>query len=138
MRSSSKLVLVVIAVVAAFLALAHAQQSAAAKAGPSGPTTAKSAGVYLIGLIDIHDRTAYEKYIAGFRAIFERYKGELLVVEEKATVLEGDWPFTRTVIIRFPDEAEAKRWYDSEDYQNLAKIRFGAARSKIVLAKGRL
>jgi uncharacterized protein (DUF1330 family) len=38
-------------------------------------------------------------------------------------VLEGDWPYTRTAIIRFADDAEAKRWYNSPEYQAAAKFR---------------
>ena len=98
---------------------------------------AESPGLYVIALIDIHDRDGYNNYIDGFRAIFSHYKGELLVVEEKPAVIEGDWPFTRTVVVRFPDEAEARRWYDSEDYQNLAQLRFRSAHSRIIFAKGR-
>jgi len=32
--------------------------------------------------------------------------GKLLAVDEAPTVKEGDWPYTRTVLIEFPD-AEA-------------------------------
>ena len=63
--------------------------------------------------------------------------GEILVVEETPTLLEGEWPHTRTVVIRFRDENEAKRWYESEQYQALAQHRFRASRSNVILAKGR-
>jgi len=55
---------------------------------------------YIIGLIEIHDRDEYNKYQAGFREIFSKYGGEILVVEETPTLLEGEWPHTRTVVIR--------------------------------------
>jgi uncharacterized protein (DUF1330 family) len=112
-------------------------QRSAAKADVSATSNAKSP-VYLIGLVNIQDRDEYNKYVDGFRPILSRYKGEILVVEEEPTVLEGDWPFTRTVVIRFPDEAEATQWYESEDYQNLAKHRFRAAQAKIIFARGRI
>ena len=31
--------------------------------------------------------------------------GKLLAVDEVPTVKEGDWPYTRTVLIEFPDAA---------------------------------
>ena len=82
---------------------------------------------YIIALIDIHDRDEYKKYQEGFREVFSQYGGEILVVEEAPTLLEGQWPHTRTVVIRFSDENEAKRWYESDAYQTLVQHRFRAA-----------
>jgi uncharacterized protein (DUF1330 family) len=92
---------------------------------------------YIIGLIEIHDRDEYNQYQAGFREIFSKYNGEILVVEEAPTLLEGAWPHTRTVVLRFADEHEAKRWYESEQYQALAQHRFRASTANVILAKGR-
>ena len=92
---------------------------------------------YVIGLIEIHNRDQYNKYQEGFGEIFSKYDGELLVVDEEPTVLEGSWPFTRTVVIRFSDSNEAKRWYNSDEYQALAQNRFKAAKSSVILAEGR-
>lgn len=61
----------------------------------------------IIGLIEIYDRGEYNKYQAGSREIFSKYGGEILVVEETPTLLEGEWPHTRTVVLRFSDEGEA-------------------------------
>ena len=92
--------------------------------------------VYLIAQLEIHDREGYNKYQEGFLEIFSKYKGEILVVDENHTVIEGTWPFTRTVLIRFPDENEAKRWYESPEYQKLAQHRFKASTSNIIMANG--
>jgi uncharacterized protein (DUF1330 family) len=92
---------------------------------------------YIIALIEIHDREEYNKYIEGFRAIFSKYNAESLVGDERPTVLEGEWPYTRTVVLRFADENEAKRWYESDEYQALAQHRFRASRANLILAKGR-
>jgi uncharacterized protein (DUF1330 family) len=56
---------------------------------------------------------------------------------KKRPVLEGEWPYTRTVVLRFADENEAKRWYESDEYQALAQYRFRASRATLILAKGR-
>jgi uncharacterized protein (DUF1330 family) len=92
--------------------------------------------VYLIGQIEIHEREEYGKYQEGFLEIFSKYNGEVLVVEENHAVIEGEWPFTRTVVIRFPDENEAKRWYNSSEYQKLAEHRFRASNANIVMVNG--
>ena len=62
--------------------------------------------VYAIALLNIADRERYGAYQQGFLEIFSRYSGKLLAVDEAPTVKEGDWPYTRTVLIEFPD-AEA-------------------------------
>ena len=91
---------------------------------------------YVIATIVIHDAVEYKNYIKGFRAMFGGYKGEVLVVEEAPQVLEGEWPFTRTAVIRFEDEAEAQRWYHSPEYQAAAKHRFGSATTNLIIANG--
>ena len=92
---------------------------------------------YIIALIEIHDREEYNKYRAGFREIFSQHEAESLVAEEEPTVLEGEWPYTRTVVLRFADENEAKRWYESNQYQTLVQHRFRAAKTNLISAKGR-
>jgi uncharacterized protein (DUF1330 family) len=91
---------------------------------------------YIIALIEIHDREEYNKYQAGFREIISQYNAERLVVEEAPTILEGEWPYTRTVVLRFADEDEAKRWYESDQYKALVQHRFRAAKTRLILAKG--
>ena len=92
---------------------------------------------YIIALLEIHDREEYLKYQSGFREIFSNYNAEILVAEEEPTVLEGEWPYARTVVLQFVDENEAKRWYESDEYQVLVQHRFLAARTNLILAKGR-
>ena len=45
----------------------------------------------------------------------------------QAEVLEGDWQPKRLVVIEFPDMEAALGWYRSEEYQELAKIRWSAS-----------
>ena len=92
--------------------------------------------VYAVGLINIADRDEYGKYEQGFMEIFERYEGKLLAVEEAPTVLEGEWPWTRTVLLEFPDEEKLKAWYESEAYQALAQHRFRGSEAAIAVIKG--
>lgn len=91
---------------------------------------------YLIGQLSIHGREEYQKYGAGFSGIFSKYKGEILVVDEDVDVIEGEWPYTRTVVIRFEDEDEARNWYNSPEYQELAQHRFRSSKANIIFAKG--
>lgn len=92
---------------------------------------------YFVAQIDIHDPAEYAKYLAGFDEVFDKSGGKVVAVDERVSHLEGEWPFGRTVIIRFPDVAHARRWYDSPEYQALAEHRRNASRANIVLVEGR-
>ena len=91
---------------------------------------------YIIAQIDIQDREKYAQYEAGFMDVFTSYKGKLLSVDENVSLLEGKWPATRTVLIEFPSKEEALAWYESEEYQSLAKHRFAASSTDIVIVSG--
>jgi uncharacterized protein (DUF1330 family) len=91
---------------------------------------------YFIALIDIHDPAGYERYLDGFDAVFDRYNGEVVAVDENPTTLEGRWPAKRTVVIRFPAEEDLLRWYRSPEYQRLARLRAGAATANIAVVRG--
>ena len=92
---------------------------------------------YFIARIKIHDPKEYEKYLKGFDGVFSDYDGEMLVVDDNPELLEGEWAHSRIVVIRFPTKEEAKRWYESAEYQELAQHRFTASKADTVLAKGR-
>ena len=93
--------------------------------------------IYAVALINIHDRASYSRYEAGFWETFSPYKGELLSVEESPRLIEGSWPFTRTVLLRFPSDADFRAWYDSPAYQALTQHRFRGSSAQIALVTGR-
>lgn len=92
---------------------------------------------YFVALIDIHDADAYARYLEGFDAVFAKFGGEVVAVEDEPRVLEGTWPAGRTVLIRFANEDELRRWYGSPGYQALARIRQAAADARIAIVSGR-
>jgi uncharacterized protein (DUF1330 family) len=92
---------------------------------------------YFVALITIHDPGRYERYLAGFDEVFEKYEGEVVSVEDNPRILEGEWPSERTVLIRFPDEGELRRWYESPEYQELARHRQEASVASIAIISGR-
>jgi uncharacterized protein (DUF1330 family) len=91
--------------------------------------------VYLVAQITIHDREEYGIYEAGFLEVFAQFEGELLAVSEEPTVIEGQWPCTRTVLMRFPSAEEARRWYASPQYQAIAEHRFRASTGNAVVVE---
>ena len=93
---------------------------------------------YFVAQIKIHDLKEYEKYLAGFDEVFSKYDAEVVLVDDDPEVLEGDWPYSRMVLIRFISREEAQRWYRSPEYQKLAQHRFTASDSVAVFVEGRL
>lgn len=91
---------------------------------------------YFVAQIQITDAEGYDRYLEGFDAVFQRYQGEVLAVDDSVEVLEGVWPFGRTVLIRFPSKEDLSRWYRSPEYQRLAEVRRRASRGNIVAVEG--
>ncbi len=49
---------------------------------------------YMVAQIEVNDPDEYQKYLAGFLPIFERYGGQLLVTSNIETeVTEGEWAY---------------------------------------------
>lgn len=79
--------------------------------------------VYIIARFNIHDRSEYDQYSAGFQEVFKKFDGRMLSVDEDPLVLAGTWDDTRSVIIEFPSQQSALAWMNSDDYQAIAKHR---------------
>ena len=52
-------------------------------------------------------------------------------------MLEGEWGYTRTVLLEFPSKEVAHAWYGSADYQAIAKHTRAASVANVVLIGGR-
>jgi len=92
---------------------------------------------FFIARLDIRDPARYEDYLAGFDEAFAGTGGEVLAVDDATVTLEGQAAPGRSVVIRFPDEAALRRWYDSTAYQKLKCIRNEAAEGAVILVHGR-
>ncbi len=91
---------------------------------------------YFVAQIQIQDMVEYQKYLDGVNEVFSKYNGKYLAVDGSPSVLEGEWSYSRMVIIQFPNEEELRRWYCSSEYQTIAKYRLNAAKCDSLLVKG--
>jgi uncharacterized protein (DUF1330 family) len=91
---------------------------------------------YFAAQIRIHDEDEYNKYLDKFDDIFSRYKGEYLAIDESPALLEGEWNYTKSVLIKFNSKEEFEDWYYSEDYQKILKHRLNAAICDTILLEG--
>ena len=79
---------------------------------------------YFIALLQVPDVDRYRRdYGRHVLAQLGAEGAELLVASPGPTGIEGEWPATWTVVIRFQDREAALRWYQSESYAPLKRLR---------------
>jgi uncharacterized protein (DUF1330 family) len=93
--------------------------------------------VFFSAFIRIHDAAGYEAYLAGTDEALAGTGGEVVAVDDAALPLEGRPAAGRRVLIRFPDEAAFRSWYEGPLYRRLREIRLAAAECETVLIHGR-
>lgn len=91
---------------------------------------------YFVAQIKIHNPDEYDKYLENFDDIFSKYNGEYLAIDESPVKLEGEWDYTKSVIIKFNSRKEFEDWYYSSDYQSILKYRLKAAKCDTILVQG--
>ena len=65
------------------------------------------------------------------------YNPEIIIVDENIEVIEGNSEDTRTVALKFKDRDEAKRWYNSAEYQAIVNLRMDSIEgARAVLCDG--
>jgi uncharacterized protein (DUF1330 family) len=92
---------------------------------------------YFIAYIKINNEKEYQKYVNEVDEVSAKYRGKYLALDDNPKILEGNWKYSRTVIIEFKDEADFNNWYNSEDYQRILKHRLKAAECDTILIKGK-
>jgi uncharacterized protein (DUF1330 family) len=91
---------------------------------------------YVIAETDVTDTEQFEQYKAASPTAIAAGGGRFLVRGGELVVLEGDWRPSRLVMLEFEDLEAAKRWYESEVYQETKTLREGAARLRVVAVQG--
>ncbi|AWE51095.1 MULTISPECIES: DUF1330 domain-containing protein [Streptomyces] len=86
-------------------------------------------------LRDVTPHAEVAEYIDRITATFEPYGGRFLVHGTAHETVEGDWPGA-VVMIAFPTLAEARAWWESPAYREIAPLRTRHARGDIILVDG--
>jgi len=90
---------------------------------------------YVVFTETIRDAAGMEAY--GAKAIPTIMQAAtILAADENPTVLEGDWPGQRTVVLEFESADAARAWYDSSEYQAAIPLRRAAAEANVVIITG--
>ena len=90
----------------------------------------------IFDILEITDKPKMAEYRRRVRATVEQYGGRYLVAGGDFDVVEGNWRPVFPVILEFPSLEQARRWYNSPEYQPLKKLRHDATRSNGVFIEG--
>jgi uncharacterized protein (DUF1330 family) len=93
--------------------------------------------VYFFASIRINDDLEYEKYLDAADDIFSKYKGSYLAVDGKPEVLEGEWDYSRAVLISFETREDFHAWYRSDEYRGILQHRLSASECDTILIQGK-
>ena len=91
---------------------------------------------YVIGHMTVTSPEGYADYTTRVPETLVPHGGEFLVRGGHTTVLEGELPQNRHVVIRFPDRAAAEAWYDSPGYQEILAIRHAHSTGILMIVDG--
>ncbi len=91
---------------------------------------------YMIAQVNITDPEAFKKYQARVPETLKPYGGTYIVRGGETTVLEGEMPYPRIVVIAFPSLDQAKAWHASDAYAEPLAIRQASADSVLIAVDG--
>ena len=86
--------------------------------------------------IKINDENEYQKYLEKADGVFSKFGGEYLAVDTNPKIVEGEWKYSRAVLIKFNSKNDFEDWYYSDSYQQILKHRLAASDCDSILLKG--
>lgn len=91
---------------------------------------------YVIATETVKDEAKFGEYRQHVPATVEPFGGKFVVRGGGLTVVEGEWPHPRLVIIEFPSRAAAEGWYRSDAYQKVIKLRLDSTVGNLIIVDG--
>ena len=91
---------------------------------------------YVIAAETINDSAMFDLYRKEVPATLVPFGGKFVVRGANLTVLEGEWPHPRLVIIEFPSRTAAEDWYKSAEYQKIISLRHKSSVGNLIIVDG--
>src|SRR5262245_26547564 len=91
---------------------------------------------YAIAAETVKDQAMFDRYRSVVPETLTAFGGHFVVRGGNLTVLEGEWPHPRLVIIEFPSRAAAEGWYRSAEYQKVISLRLNSSVGNLIIVDG--
>ena len=91
---------------------------------------------YILVRVNVTDMQQYQEYMKLTPATIEQYGGKFIVRGGEKITLEGPEETRRIVLLEFPSVDQARRWYESPEYQHAISVRANAADLQFVIIEG--
>ena len=91
---------------------------------------------YLVAHIKVTDPEAFKAYQVAVPPVIAKFGGRYLVRGGAVEIREGDWTEPRLVIVAFDSLDQARRFYDSPEYQAILPLRLAASEGTLAIVDG--
>jgi uncharacterized protein (DUF1330 family) len=91
---------------------------------------------FVLAAETITDQAMFDTYRKEVPATVEPFGGKFIARGGTLSVLEGEWPHPRLVIIEFPSRTAAEDWYKSEAYQKVIALRRNSSTGNVIIVDG--
>ncbi|MFO1086842.1 MAG: DUF1330 domain-containing protein [Reyranellaceae bacterium] len=91
---------------------------------------------YVVATETVKDEAKFAEYRQHVPATIEPFGGKFVVRGGGFTIVEGEWPHPRLVIIEFPSRAAAEGWYRSDAYQKVIGLRLDSTTGNLIIVDG--
>jgi uncharacterized protein (DUF1330 family) len=91
---------------------------------------------YVVVQETVKDEAMFTEYRNQVVPTLKEFGATFVVRGGNMTIVEGEWPHPRLVIIEFPSRAAAENWYNSPAYQKILPLRLKSALGNLVIVDG--
>jgi uncharacterized protein (DUF1330 family) len=91
---------------------------------------------YVVAAETINDSAMFDLYRKEVPATIVPFGGQFVARGGNLTVLEGEWPHPRLVIIEFPSRTAAEDWYQSAEYRKIISLRLKSSVGNLAIVDG--
>jgi len=91
---------------------------------------------YVVVQESVKDQAMFDAYRKEVLGTITAHGGRFIVRGGAFTVLEGEWPLPRLVILEFPTREAAEAWYRSPAYQKILPLRLKSSTGNFVIVDG--
>src|SRR5690349_11292923 len=92
---------------------------------------------YLIAELDVTNRDLfYNQYMVAVKPVLHKYGARVLVATDKPEVIEGGRIVKRVILLEFESPEQARNFYFSNEYQEVAQLRFESAKTHLSILDG--